>query len=272
MADIQYWDDVLTNEIEDIQASMDDIPAITDVEDKLSALREVDKKIKGANGTKKSLKMETRLVTDVKQRRQYEQRLHRLDEDLKHLQADLAALKQDAERQSLFGGGGDGGGDSGEEYSDGFGKEENAVKAGDDMLAAAHNTQEQTQESLDYTKQLVAESKEVGMSTLEELKRQRETLTRIDQETDRIDSALDRAEKLIKHFSKRMASDKFIQCFTVVNVLLLVGVVVYSIFKDGGLGDKGSGAPENPVRMLRAAAVEVSANMLRGGSNNEIEP
>jgi len=242
MADIQYWDDVLSTEIDQIQSIMDAIPSMSDEDEKADALMEVERKLKGANGTKKSLKMETRLVTDIRQRRQYEHRLQRLDEDLSHLNADLQALKQDVERGRLFHGRGNG-------DSDEF-VEEDALKAGDNMLGEAGRIQNQTQESLHVTKQLVAESKEVGMSTLEELRRQRETLTRIDQQADRIEGALDVAEKLIKQFSKRMASDRFIQCFAFVNVMLLVGVVVYVVVKGGSLTG-GSEARQNPVRMLR---------------------
>lgn len=252
-ADIQYWDDVLSSEIDQIQSLMDAIPSMVDDDEKADSLMEVERKLKGANGTKKSLKMETRLVTDIKQRRQYEQRLLRLDEDLSHLNADLQALKQDIERDKLFRG--RDGDDDSAEFDEADGQ-----KAGDNMLGEAHRIQDMTQDSLQVTKQLVAESKEVGMSTLEELRRQRETLTRIDQQIDRVDGALGTAEKLVKHFSKRMASDRFIQCFAMINVLLLVGVILYTVLKGGSLTiGRGKGAPENPlgtstsppVRMLR---------------------
>jgi novel plant SNARE len=145
-------------------------------------------------------------------------------------------------------------------------------KAGDQLLGDANRLQDKTQESLDYTKQMVAESKDVGLSSLEELKRQRETLNRIDTEADRVDSALDVAEKLVKNFGKRMASDKFIQCFTVLNVLLLVGVIVYVVLSGKSLGGAAaSTAPENPIvaepattppkRMLRASLLFTEMQM-----------
>jgi hypothetical protein len=74
---------------------------------------------------------------------------------------------------------------------------------------------------------------------------------------------LNRADKLIKTFGKRMATDKLIQCFACTNILLLVGVVVYVVVKGGFDGAKNDGAPESPVgdggttseqtRMLRGA-------------------
>jgi len=43
-----------------------------------------------------------------------------------------------------------------------------------------------------------------------------------------------------------MATDKFIQCFTCVNVLLLVGVIVYAVVsKEVDNGDANK-TPENP--------------------------
>lgn len=219
---------------------MDEIPAITDRDGKQSAMDQAESKLKSASKTKKTLKMETRLVTDQQTRKTYETRLTRLGEDLSHLKADLSALKQDFQKEGLMDGAG---GDDDFQYT-----EEDGQKAGDQMLNNARQTQDKTQESLDYTKQLVAESKDVGISSLEELKRQRETLDRIDQEADRIDTALDVAEKLVKNFGKRMASDRFIQCFAVVNVLLLVGVVLYAVFSGKSLSTAGSGSPENPVQ------------------------
>jgi len=214
-----------------------EIPGMVDDDEKADALARAEKKLKHANGTKKTMKLETRLVTDQRQRKQYEGRLNRLNEDLGHLKADLQALKQDFQRQQLL--------ESGEagEAEDEF-NEEDAQKAGDSMLGEAHKLQDKTQESLDYTKQLVEESKEVGLTSLEELKRQRETMNRIDENIQRIDSALDVAEKLIKTFGRRMASDRFIQCFAAINTLLFVGVVIYALTRTGAIKKP---SPANPV-------------------------
>jgi hypothetical protein len=239
----------LTNEIQTIQQEIEEVDQLDD-EDKLAHITMVEKMLRKAQGTKRSLKMETRLVTDVGQRRQYENRLARLDDELSHLSADVQALKQSVQRSSLM----EGMNDSLEQFDT-----EDYQKTGDDMLNKASALQDKTQESLDYTKNLVAESKEVGSATLVELHRQREVLERIDFEADRINDNLNRAELLVKQFGKRMASDKFIQCFAVLNVLLLVGVVVYAIFGNGSLDfNKEGDAPANPVgnRMLRGLLEE----------------
>ena len=142
-ADVQYWDDILAGEITEIQTLMDEIPAITDREDKAAAIQQAEQKLRGANKTKKTLKMETRLVTDSQTRRTYEKRIARLGEDLNSLKADLSALKQDFQRESIIGNAGDDG------YSP---TEEDGQKAGDQMLGEANRLQDKTQESLGYTK------------------------------------------------------------------------------------------------------------------------
>eukprot|EP00543_Licmophora_paradoxa_P006288 CAMPEP_0202448346 /NCGR_PEP_ID=MMETSP1360-20130828/7162_1 /ASSEMBLY_ACC=CAM_ASM_000848 /TAXON_ID=515479 /ORGANISM="Licmophora paradoxa, Strain CCMP2313" /LENGTH=278 /DNA_ID=CAMNT_0049065869 /DNA_START=150 /DNA_END=986 /DNA_ORIENTATION=- len=278
MADVQYWDDELAKEIDEIQNLLDRIPGIVQDKEKAAAFDKIEEKLKAANNTKKTFKMETRLISDMKQRKQYEKRLTRLGEDLSHLKADLTAMKQDFERDNLIGGAHH---DSDVEYD-----EEEGQKAGDQMLGEASKIQEKTQDSLDVTKQLIEESKEVGLSSLEELKRQRETLGRIDKEMDRVDGALGQAEKLIKQFGKRMASDRFIQCFAVINSLLLVGVIIFVIFfNDSSDSDSSSSAsPSSPVtsttssdttsnRYLRGTFVQTVAEMVLssvvGDASNE---
>merc|ERR1712029_932718 len=114
--------------------------------------------------------------------------------------------------------------------------------------------QDKTQDALGNTRNMIAASKEVGVATLEELQRQREVIQNIDKEADRMGDNLARAEALVKQFGKRMASDRFIQCFSLLNCLLLVGVVIWAILRNraGELFGQPD-APANPVgnRMLR---------------------
>ena len=132
--------------------------------------------------------MEIRLVQDVNQRRKYESRLASLDQQLQTLVADCKAIEAENNRGELFVGGEDGNVDT-----NGMSGEE----AGDRMLREASALQDKTQDSLANTKQMIAQSKEVGMATLEELERQRGVLENIDREVDRVDDNLARAEKLV---------------------------------------------------------------------------
>jgi SNARE protein len=94
---------------------------------------------------------------------------------------------------------------------------------------------------------MIEESKEVGMQTAEELQRQRAQLSNIDNDVMRMEDNLKRADRLIKTFGKRMATDKLIQCFACTNILLIVGVVVYVAVKGGFEKDKNDGTPESPT-------------------------
>ena len=215
---------------------LDKIPNIGQPVEKAAALERADERLRGAWGTKRSFKMEIRLVQDVNLRRKYESRLSELDQQLKTLQADLKALESEQQRGELFVQRGDDDPESGLD----------AVKAGDNMLREAAHLQEKTQDSLENTKNMIASSKEVGVATLEELERQRDVLQNIERGVDRIDDNLARAEKLLKQFGKRMASDHFIQCFTAINVMLLIGVIIYAIIKKGNIGG-GPPAPKSPT-------------------------
>ena len=59
-----------------------------------------------------------------------------------------------------------------------------------------------------------------------------------------IEDNLSHADQLIKTFWRRMATDKFIQCFTCVNVLLLVGVIVYAVVSKETGGEEAT--PDQP--------------------------
>ncbi len=245
-ADIQYWKDTLVEEVGQIQSILDGVQNLSDPVERASALEEADATLRSATGTKRSFKMEIRLVQDQDLRNKYTKRLKKLENELRTLKADLKALQAEEQRGELFVSGGAGGRDGNGEVD--------PTMAGSNMLNEAAALQGKTQESLSKTKSMIAQSKEVGVSTLEELQRQREVIGNIDKEADRMGDNLARAEALVKQFGKRMAGDKFIQCFALLNCLLFCGVVIWAIVKRKGgdlFGDPD--APTDPVgnRMLR---------------------
>jgi len=246
MADIQYWEDTLTEEIEHIQHTLDGVQSLSDPVERASALEDADDTMRSATGTKRSFKMEIRLVQDADQRNKFTKRLKKMEKELRTLKADLKALQAEEHRGELFITGGDGGPDG----------EVDPTMAGTNMLNEASTLQDKTQDALGNTRNLIAASKEVGVATLEELQRQREVISNIDKEADRMGDNLARAEALVKQFGKRMASDRFIQCFALLNCLLFVGVVIWVIFKGKGselLGGENPDVPASPIadrRML----------------------
>merc|ERR1719231_1704089 len=90
--------------------------------------------------------------------------------------------------------------------------------------------------SVDHTIQMIEASKEVGQATLEELNRQREQISTISDSVAGIEDNLTRADKLIRTFGKRMATDKCIQVFTIINLIMVIVIVVYAVITKGVLG------------------------------------
>jgi hypothetical protein len=156
---------------------------INPVERASSALEQADDRMRGAQGTKRSFKMEIRLVQDFSERpRRLEGRLQKMDQELRTLQADFRALQAEEDRGErrkieegcllVVPGSGGGGGPDGE-----IEREVGPTQAGNNLFNEAAALQDKTQNALSNTKNMmIAASKEVGVSTLEELQRQREVI------------------------------------------------------------------------------------------------
>jgi phosphopantetheine adenylyltransferase len=139
-------------------------------DDKSGIVGHVEKRIQTANGTKRSFKMEIRLVSDVNTRRKYQSRLHELGERLKTLQEDCKALKE----------------------------EHNIVDESTEMHY-------KTPDSLGNTKQLIVAAEEAGMATLEELERQRAALDNLDKKVDRCCDILPRDSFYTKQYDNHFS-------------------------------------------------------------------
>jgi len=144
MADIQYWKDTLVEEVGHIRSILDGVQSLSDPVQRASALDEADSTLKSATGTKRSFKMEIRLVHDQDLRSKHTKRLKKLENELRTLKADLKALQAEAHRGELFVSGGAGG-------LDGKG-EMDPTMAGSNMLNEASALQDKTQDALGNTK------------------------------------------------------------------------------------------------------------------------
>ena len=196
------------------------------------------------------MKAEIRIIPDPEESSRYKKELASYEQTLSQLSTDIQGFKSEQSRNQLF----LNANKDGEVDIDNA----NPERAGDALLDSAENIQDKTQQALTNTATMIAESKATGTLTLEELERQRKQINTASQNVERLEDNLNRADKLIKTFGKRMATDKLIQCFTFLNVLLIVGVVVYSIVKGGLSGNNEEVAPESPAntssggtRMLR---------------------
>jgi len=214
MGDIEYWR-------ESLQTELGALPALTERISQSQhsgpyavqqAIQNAEAQLKKCVNIKKSYKLELRLMIGMAiEKQKFESYLQDLDKELQSCNFDLGEAKDAASRSELMSGRDD--------------RRSNPEQDGDNMLMEAGKLQDKTKESLMTTQNLIHEAKDVGVSTLEELGRQRGQIVRVTDDVMAIEGELARAEKLIRNFSRRMATDKFIQCFTCVNILLLLGVI-----------------------------------------------
>jgi SNARE protein len=229
---------------------------VTDDLQRTAALDQADKKLRNVKNNARSFKAEIRLLPDPEERNRYKDELSRYEQIIAQLTTELKGLRSEGNRQKLFlGAQGDNGGTD---------FENDPRASGDALLNEAGRIQDKTQQSISNTKRMVEESKEVGMQTAEELQRQRQQLMNIDSDVMRMENNLNRADRLIKTFGKRMATDKLIQCFACTNVVLLVGVVVYVVVKGGLDKAKNDGPPQSPIGGDNDAGTSEEGRMLRG--------
>jgi hypothetical protein len=152
---------------------------------------------------KKSFGLELKLVKDKTIKANYEMKAKVLD-------SEVANLRQRQHRNA----------------SHTTGKA-NDDRGNDDLLEDTHQIQDLTFESLGRSRGLIEESRTIGMETLATLKDQHEQMEDVENEIDVMDSNLQRAEKLILNFSRRMATDRIIQLFAFVNIVILFSLILY---------------------------------------------
>jgi len=254
---MRLWHDTLLDEIESVRSLVSSIDSINDTFEKNMILDKAEKKLLAANNTKRAFKQEMRIEPDTTKKKMYEGLFQQHEQNLSKLSTDIKVHRAGASRDQLFLGANGGTGANANLNLDPE-TPEDAVKTGDAMLNDASRIQDKTQESLSRTQTNVNDAKLIGMQTMETLRGQRDQLSNINSELDRVDDSLKRADLLIKTFGKRMATDKIIQCFACTNILLLVGVIVYSIVKGQGLigedkppPDPTGESPTETTRMLR---------------------
>lgn len=130
-----------------------------------------------ATGYKRALQVEMRLLADTELRHQYQDRFKKLDGRLALLEKDCKRLQ----RKEL-------------------------LLDSDAAFVEASGLQDKTRASLSRITEHIAASKVVGLTTLEELGRQRKTVCRVDKHVDLVDGILERSEGLLKLFRRRMRS------------------------------------------------------------------
>lgn len=236
MSDARYWFDEFSREVEQLRIVLDKLRTLVDSSNLSaveSSVKEIEAKFIRAKEIKKSFGLEMRLVRDRKERSVFESESKILEQRLEDCVKELARLKTKNDRKDLMGGKADAPASGAFAYS-------TEGKNNDQLLGEANKIQDMTFESLNRTKNMIEASKEVGTATLETLRGQREQITEISNEVDKLDDKLGHASKLVMNFGRRMATDRLIQMFAALNIVIMLALILYVVVSGKSLAPSTS--------------------------------
>ncbi|KAJ3091892.1 hypothetical protein HK102_012814 [Quaeritorhiza haematococci] len=108
------------------------------------------------------------------------------------------------------------------------------------MTTQALAVQEKTQESVMRAKQVLEETIEIGTAVNQELKSQGEQMGKIQQDVEQVETNLKRANKQLRVFMRRMATDKIFILFIFLIVVGIIVAIVLFVLKQRGIILKSS--------------------------------
>lgn len=217
-SDIDYWCNSYRGAIEELEVLVASIER-TSADERDVVVSECNAKFSRAKAIKKSYCLEMRLLRNKEIKGTNERALKELEARCVKLRQEMEWLQDKWDRRNVL---------ASPAPRDDF-------KGNDDYLDGADKIQDQTQDALSRTMNLVEASKEIGQSTLNELECQQEQIKDIAADILIIEDNLTRADKLIRNFTKRMMTDKIIMCFAFLNICGLVGIIVYCVVTGKGL-------------------------------------
>eukprot|EP01120_Amphizonella_sp_Union-15-10_P012623 TRINITY_DN5645_c0_g1_i1.p1 TRINITY_DN5645_c0_g1~~TRINITY_DN5645_c0_g1_i1.p1 ORF type:complete len:240 (+),score=53.09 TRINITY_DN5645_c0_g1_i1:87-806(+) len=94
-------------------------------------------------------------------------------------------------------------------------------------LLAGHEKLQGTKDRLQQIRQIGSETEEIGIDTLDTMKKQREQLEGANRRLDEVDSSVKRARKILSAMSRRVVTNKLILIFIIVVLIGTIVIVVY---------------------------------------------
>ncbi|KAE9023718.1 hypothetical protein PR003_g11629 [Phytophthora rubi] len=215
MAEISYYDADLSDAIEKLNDLMGKVAkAPPGVRPEMLAMADV--KLKEMMELKKGFQLALRQAPRdqvVAFREKFEEHCARVEE----LSSEFRWAKAEQERNGLFGD--RAAASAGARVTNGLGNKE--------LLDKTVDIQSKTEQSLMSTAKMVEQSKEVAAATAEVLRGQREHIVEITDAVMGIEDSLQRADRLIRSFARRMATDRVILLFTFLVIVGIAGIVGY---------------------------------------------
>ena len=187
--------------------------------DRLKALNDIDGIIQKINQKKKGLQTEIRLLSfDDERRAKYSIEIENCEKTVETLLTNVAWLKEEGKTSVLT---------AGKTAT----TKKNATNK--DVLNRIDDLQDKQEAMLEEGLEMVNNMNKQADEQNKELSEQAEKINAITEQTRRIDDNLKRADALIRSFARRMASDRFIQVFFVLNFVCLAAIIIYYAVKSG---------------------------------------
>jgi len=218
--ELQDFDEELTKLCEEIQKGIDTIPK-TKANERQEKVTYLNGRITRAKQVFSSFKVEMRDLSKTeaepwqRKAKDHHQKINDLVQNMTWAQdkAELMRGKKDPPKEKTV-------------------EEMNA----NEIIEKADKIQKKDLQSLDRTLGIIDETSALGAETAAKLKDQTSRLEKIDEDVQEVQANLKMAEKQLRAFVRRMATDKLIMGFLVIVILAIVAVIVVSIVKKGGNG------------------------------------
>lgn len=199
--EIKYYDEDLTELIEEIEKGIDGLRKLSPVA-KADRITELQGRMQRARQVLQAFKVEMReLPRD--EAATYDAKAKQHHATLQKLHGDLQWAKTEGSA------------------AEGGAKNVDEMTAGE-IIQEGAKIQDKSKAAVDRMKRQIEESKQVGAETAQKLKGQTEQLKNIDQDIMKVKSNLKRADLLLRAFMRRMATDKVVMVFM---CLIFTGII-----------------------------------------------
>mmetsp|Transcript_2591 Transcript_2591/g.6035 ORF Transcript_2591/g.6035 Transcript_2591/m.6035 type:complete len:227 (+) Transcript_2591:483-1163(+) len=224
MDDIAYADEDLASNVRELEEGLATLKGLSGNE-KLREVVRLEGLVKNINASRRLYQMSLRSL-EGDAMRPYQIKLDVYDRQVESVKTELKWARKEAEnsqaRSDLFG-------DRAERGE----MPPQAPNIGrDEMLNAAHATQDKTGEALGRIKRTAGEMNETADNITERLAQQRDQLHNINEGLIQVQTELDLAKDIMSSFVKRVMTDKLIVIIVVLIVLGFCGLGIYLGIRD----------------------------------------
>ncbi|CAM9511065.1 unnamed protein product [Chrysoparadoxa australica] len=235
MGDAKYWDTSYGKALGELETLLGAAESASGSE-REKKIGSAGQTIRRLQGMKRSYNLEIKLMKDAISKTHFQSAKASKDGQLEELMARLERVKAMAdEKETLFAGARE------VEMT-------NKKSTPDAKLTEAEDIQDKTESTYKNIVSVLQETEVTATTTAQTLVEQREQVNNMQEDLMELDSMLTRADKLVRVFSKRMMTDKFIQCFGCLNIVIMVTIIIYVVVQKVGLpGGNDEDIPPSPV-------------------------